>query len=153
MANRLKLATINELHITDRAKGRAVFEGKGPDNPVILYVTSDPDADDPNVAPWQKIELNDDDVTSLREWCNKIEKSRLPEPPAGAPCTPRLDRRTELHTTDHLRTLPDGRVLFFDHEVRGNTMFVFQVLAELHDVDSAKKMYDVMENWEPEDVE
>lgn len=101
--------------------------------------------------------LNADDATALHRWLGEELDERKRVDALGEmskkPYTPRLDRRTERHVTDHLRTIPDGRVLFFDHEVRGNTMFVFQVLAELHDVDSAKKMYDVMENWEPEDVE
>lgn len=78
MGHYIKKATINELHITDLSKGRIVLEDNGQE-PATLYVTEDPDACDPKVAPWQRAALSNDDMQALHDWTNKYLHRLVPE--------------------------------------------------------------------------
>ena len=75
MAHSVKKAIINELHITDLKKGRIVLEDNG-QQLALLYVTEDPEADDPQVAPWQRAQLAVEDMQALHDWIGEYLRSR-----------------------------------------------------------------------------
>lgn len=61
---------------------------------------------------------------------------------------PKLAHRSRRCREDHLRRLPDGRLLFFDHDWRANSTFVFEVLDEVR-VLTLDEMDRVFREWSP----